>query len=395
MGAGILDEAAVEAILARLVRAPSTQTERFEADPAIQSYLRETVAEVAAGLGLEVAFDAMGNLVVRVGRPGGRRALVFGYAMTHPANRMRDPFEPQVSVGNDGRRWLRGRGAAEQKAAVTAALLAAGRLRDSALEGELVVCISTAGETGRHDAARAFMQQLGGRGFDWAVVALGTGNRIGLGNKGRIDVLVTVRGRAAHSSTPWAGVNAITGAVAAIRRLEDVPLSGSHPELGAPTLTVTSIHSAPAATHTVQDEVRLTLDRRLLPGDDPGAALEDIRTALAGSGPAEISVEAGPHMFPSALAGDAPLVRLLQAAAGPAGLQTSWSHGAIDAGYFNHEGIPAVMFGPGEPDMFHTDDERVALADITFAADVLVNAAEAHLAPAGRSPRSAGPSRGD
>ncbi|MEP7104481.1 MAG: M20/M25/M40 family metallo-hydrolase, partial [Chloroflexota bacterium] len=296
-----------------------------------------------------------------------------------PANRMRDPFEPRVSVGEDGRHWIRGRGAAEQEAAVTAALLAAGRLRDSHLEGELVVCVSTAGETGRHDAARTFMKEFGAPRFDWAVVALGTGNRIGLGNKGRIDVLVKVLGRAAHSSTPWAGVNAISGAVAAIDRLAGVPLPGSHPELGTPTLTVTSIHSAPAATHTVQDEVRMTLDRRLLPGDDPEAALHDIRVALEGIEPSEVSVEPGPYMFPSAIDADAPLVRLLQSAAGEAGLQTSWSHGAIDAGYFNHEGIPAVMFGPGEPDLFHTDEERVALEDVTLAAELLVRAAETDL----------------
>ena len=37
------------------------------------------------------------------------------------------------------------------------------------------------------------------------------------------------------------------------------------------------------------------------------------------------------------------------------------------------------MFGPGEPDMFHTDDERVALADVTFAAELLVRAAETDL----------------
>ena len=90
----------------------------------------------------------------------------------------------------------------------------------------MLLCVSTAGETGRHDAARAFLGAYGTPAFDWAIVALGTANTIGLGNKGRIDVLVRVAGRAAHSSTPWAGVNAITGAVEAIRRLEGVRLAG-------------------------------------------------------------------------------------------------------------------------------------------------------------------------
>jgi acetylornithine deacetylase len=382
-GSHVFDESMVESLLARLVRSPSTQTGRFEADPGIQSYLRETVADAATELGLEPAFDPMGNLVVRAGR-GGRRVLIFAYAMTHPANRMRDPFSPTVQVGPDGRPWMRGRGVAEQKAAVAAALMAAAalRAREQELEGELVLCVSTAGETGRHDAARSFLSAFGEPPIDWAVVALGTGNQIGLGNKGRLDVLLTVRGRASHSSTPWAGLDAIVGARRALDRLDGVRLSGSHPQLGSPTLTATSIRSSPDATHTVQDEVRITLDRRLLPGDDPERALAELRAAVEGLGDWGIDLEAGPFMYPSQVAAEAPVVQLLEEAAAELGAQPPghvWSHGAIDAGYFNHEGIPAVMLGPGAPEMFHTDDESVALADVAFAARLYAAAAGKYL----------------
>ena len=44
------------------------------------------------------------------------------------------------------------------------------------------------------------------------MIVIGTTGRIALANKGRVDVIVTVRGKAAHSSTPSAGVNAIEGA---------------------------------------------------------------------------------------------------------------------------------------------------------------------------------------
>jgi acetylornithine deacetylase len=387
-GPDAFDQSEVESLLARLVRCPSTQTERFEADPGIQSYLRETVAGAAIDLGLEPHFDSMGNLVVRVGQ-GRRRALIFAYAMTHPANRMREPFSPTVRLGPDGRRWMRGRGVAEQKAAVAAALLAAAALRrrESELDGELVLCVSTAGETGRHDAARAFLSAFGEPRFDWAVVALGTGNQIGLGNKGRLDVLLTVRGRASHSSTPWAGLDAIVGARRALDRLEAVRLRGSHPQLGSPTLTATSFRSSPDATHTVQDEVRITLDRRLLPGDDPERALADLRAAVEGLGDWTVELEAGPFMYPSAVAAEAPVVRLLEDAAAELGTLPPghlWSHGAIDAGYFNQQAIPAVMLGPGDPEMFHTDDESVALADVAFAARLYAAAAGKHLTATSR-----------
>jgi acetylornithine deacetylase len=374
-------------VLGRLVASPSPQTGLFEADPAVQTYLRETVAGLARELGLRPEFDSMGNLLARIGH-GRPRVVLFGYAMTHPGNRMRDPFEPIETVGADGSMRLRGRGAAEQKAATAALLLAASRLRqqEKELGGELVICVSSAGETGRHDAARTFLDTAG-REFEWAIVALGTDNRIGLGNKGRLDVNVTVRGRSSHSSTPWAGVDAIAGARRLLDRLDRVELRGSHPELGSPTLTVTSFRSYPEATHTVQDEVHMTLDRRLLPGDDPEVALRDLRTAAAELAGWSIELEPGPFMYPSSLAPDAPLPRLLQDAATELGrgrLEHMWSHGAIDAGFFNREGIPAVMFGPGAPEMFHTDEESVAIEDVITAAGIYESVVRKQLT-AGRS----------
>jgi acetylornithine deacetylase/succinyl-diaminopimelate desuccinylase-like protein len=87
-------------------------------------------------------------------------------------------------------------------------------------------------------------------------------------------------------------------------------------------------------------------------------------------------------MYPSAVAAEAPLVRLLEEAAAELGAPPPghvWSHGAIDAGFFNQQGIPAVMLGPGAPEMFHTDDESVALADVAFAARLYAAAAGRYL----------------
>src|SRR5437773_7850860 len=113
----------------------------------------------------------MGNLFARLGSRTGPRVLVFGYAMTHPANRMRDAFIPSTGPGPDGRASLRGRGVAEQKGSVAAMLMAGAALREreAELAGEVVLCVSTAGETGRHDAARAFLAAAGAPRFEWAM----------------------------------------------------------------------------------------------------------------------------------------------------------------------------------------------------------------------------------
>ena len=379
-----IDTARLTGIVQRLVRATSSQTERFEADPDLQRFISETVRGETAALGLRSQTGPMGNLVVRLGpRDAERRVIVFAYAMTHPASRMKNPLDGSL-VETESGPAIRGRGAAEQKGTLGAVLEAAAQVKrhEDELAGELIVCVSSAGETGRHDAARAFMQALGEPRADFAVVAIATDRAICLANKGRIDVLITVRGKATHSATPSAGVNAIEGAREVLSRLAAVTLPGEHPHLGKPTLTVTSIKSFPDATHTVQDEVRMVVDRRLLPGQDAAAAFADIERAVGAVPPCEVAVELGPVSLPAEVPVDSPVVRLLEDGLRAAGAtpRHSYSQGCVDAGFFIERGIPAVMFGAGDPKLWHTDEEVVPVADLVVCARALAHATLRHLA---------------
>ena len=162
----------------------------------------------------------------------------------------------------------------------------------------MYLAVSLAGETGRHDAAK-FILENNRITAKAGVVGLGTANRICLGNKGRIDVEITVRGKSAHSSMPWDGINAVDGARKVLERLDRLALGNEHAGLGKATLTVTQIKSAPDISHTVPDTCRITLDRRLLPGDDPDAALQGIRDAVADLSPWSVEVTRGAFMYPS------------------------------------------------------------------------------------------------
>jgi acetylornithine deacetylase/succinyl-diaminopimelate desuccinylase-like protein len=379
-----IDAVRLTGIVQRLVRAPSYQTERFEADPHVQRFIGETVRREVEALGLSSSTDSMGNLVVRLGsRDAERRAIVFAYAMTHPASRMKNPLDGSL-VETPGGPAIRGRGAAEQKGTLGAVLEAAGQAkrREGEVAGELIVCVSSAGETGRHDAARAFMAALGEPHADFAVVAIATDRAICLANKGRIDIAITVRGKATHSATPSAGVNAIEGAREILNRLAAVTLPGEHLHLGRPTLTVTSIKSFPDATHTVQDEVRIVVDRRLLPGQEPAAAFADIERAVGNVPPCEVTVELGPVNLPAEVPANSPVVRLLEDGLRVAGSMPRHSHsqGAVDAGFFIARGVPAVMFGAGDPKLWHTNEEVVSVADLIVCARALAHAVLRHLA---------------
>ena len=301
----------------RLVAAPSPQTALFEREPDVQAFLSVTVVALLEEIGLPHRRDGMGSVIVEMGPTGGPSLMLMAYAMTHPANRMADAFGATLV---DGGTRLRGRGVAEQKGALAAALAAVAAVKNTALGGRLVLAVTSAGETGRHDAAASVLEALG---FvpDMNVIVVGTSGRLALANKGRIDVEATVRGRAAHSSTPAAGIDAIEGARRVLDRVLALDVGGrAHPGLGEATLAATSIRSWPEATHTIQDEVRMVFDRRLLPGDDPEAAFTAIAAAADIGAPWEVDCRRGPHMFPAEIAADGPLARAVAAGCAARGL---------------------------------------------------------------------------
>jgi len=354
------------------VRRPSPQTERFEREPQVQSFISEEIIPLLQKLALPCRRDAMGNVLVELGPERADRSLMLvAYAMTHPASRMRNPFSGEL-IEDAGGPHIRGRGVSEQKGSLAAALAALKTAADGpALKGRLVFVVSTAGETGRHDAAQSICEALG-YCPKLAVVVIGTGGRIALGNKGRIDVFVTVRGKAAHSSTPWMGVDAIAGARTVLDCVLAIDVGANkHPALGQATLTATAVRSWPEATHTVQDEVQLTFDRRLLPGDDPQAAYAAIATAANIGAPWSVECKLGPFMYPAEIAPDGILVHAASSGCRRMGLDppaTFFSHGALDAGFFCNKGAEAAMWGPGAIEQWHSDDERIAVADLITGA---------------------------
>lgn len=365
-----IDIDALIATTRAFIQAPSQQTALFEREPEVQAFLAGPVVRALEAAGLPWRADGMGNLLVELGAADtGRSLMLMAYAMTHPANRMQNAFAGELI--EDGAR-LRGRGVSEQKGALAAAIAAVAAASRGPLAGRLVLAVSAAGETGRHDAARSILEALG-RTPERTIIAVGTGGRLALANKGRIDVDVIVRGRSSHSSTPWAGVNAITGAQKALERVLAIDVGGrEHPGLGRATLTATAIRSWPEATHTVQDEVRITFDRRLLPGDDRDAAFAAIAAAADIGAPWTVETVLGPAMLPAEIDPEGALARAVRAGcaargiAAPAGF---YSNGALDAGLLHAAGKEAAMWGPGEMDLWHTDNESIAVADLVAGAE--------------------------
>ena len=232
--------------------------------------------------------------------------------------------------------------------------------------------MTLAGETGRHDAAK-FVLQNDAISARAAIVGLGTSNRICLGNKGRVDVEIIVRGKSAHSSMPEQGVNAVDGFRRVMERLDRLPPGPAHPHLGGATLAVTQIRSGPEISHTIPDVCRAVLDRRLLPGEDPEAVFRGIQDALKELIGWSIEARRGAFMYPSEVTKDCAVAVATADASreltkGEAEL--FYGPAALDAGFLNRNGVESIMFGPGDLRFAHTDEEAVSLQEVRDAAKI-------------------------
>ena len=375
-------------LLIELVKVPSPQTELLEDEPLLKTFIVTAVEPRLRTMGFaDIWYDGMGNLIATYGAGSSGKSIMFiGNAMNQPAATMPNPYSGDVV---DGAKYglpgecVMGKGASEQKANLAAMLHAMEVVLASKVPigGRLIFTCCLSGETGKHDAIKSVVEGAGVRA-DMAVLG-GTGLTVTLGNRGRIDVFVTVKGSPCHSSRPSDGINAVTGAIETIQLLlAKVKLDKSHPQLGRPTLTVNHIRSFPDSTHTVQERCEFTLDRRLIPGEPPDEAfaeieriakeVEQIKDPVSDKAYG-VDVRLGPFMYPSLVTTESSVVQaILRASEVMLGrrVETYYSPSAFDQGYLNHVGIVTANFGAGEHQYAHTDYDMASVERTTDTARV-------------------------
>jgi succinyl-diaminopimelate desuccinylase len=364
----------VKRLLVKLVQQPSPQTSMLESEPQVLALIRDVIKPELEQASLRPVIDAVGNLILHIkGRTRTDRLILVGYAMNAAPSTMPNPYSGEIVDGapyklNGECVW--GRGACEQKGSLAIRFLGAGKIE---LPSDLYLIVSTAGETGRHDSL-AYVLDHDRVEADWCIID--GPPQIQLCNKGRIDILVIVRGKQSHSSRPWEGVNAIDGAMKVLDKLKPLmphPEAKTHGSLGKVSLATNAIESFPKATHTIQSECRIMFDRRLLPGDDPKRAVQQMIEAIGKIEPYEIEVQPKDFMYPSEVGKDAEVVRALEH-----GVRTvlnyepqyTFSTAANDTGLFNYRGIQAINYGSRDIRFQHTDHDLVSLNDVFNAAKV-------------------------
>lgn len=290
------------------------------------------------------------------------------------------PLEPTITGGK-----LYGLGASDCKGGVASIVYGAHLAHRLGITGDCVITVqgATLEEDAEGFAMRHLMEVDGFPRPDAVLLAEATDLTLRRGHRGRCEIKVRVRGKAAHASTPELGENAILKARPVLDALEAMnPNLPTDPVLGQGTQVVTMAET-PHTPNSVPAWCELTIDRRLTPGETPDSVVGSIRQAMAGLD-AEVYLPtqrvvswtgqdlSGPAFFPGwLLEADAPLLE-----AGKMTYAALWERvPRVDVWKFSTNGtysggvaaIPTLGFGPMEEQYVHTPEDQVDLAKLLKA----------------------------
>ena len=284
-----------------------------------------------------------------------------------------DPWAGEID--DDGH--LVGRGAADMKGPIGAALAAASALRRAGtpLTGSLVFHLAADEELAGVHGTKVLWE----RGLltqDAAIVGEPSELQVGLAERGGAWFTATAFGKAAHGSQPHRGVNAITSMARFLLRLSEVLPDIEHPLVGRPTVNAALIAGG-SAPNVVPDRCEVDIDRRTVPGEtDPDAVRAPFLT-LVGSLRAEhpeVEIEVRLREWTDA-AEASPDTGIARIAVDAVGAVTGSRPemvgftGITDARfYINQANVPTVICGPGSLSVAHTADEWVPVDELVAGA---------------------------
>ncbi len=364
--------------LADLVRINSVNPEwGGPGEAAVADYVKSFLRRADIEFEVQDVLPGRPNVIARLRGEDSSRALVLEAHMdtVSVADMTIAPFEPRIE---NGRMW--GRGSCDTKAGLAAMLQSMATLKAGGVKPAVdIILAAVVDEEHTYKGVTAFVESLTGKPLpEAAVVAEPTELRVVRANKGAVRWRIITHGRAAHSSKPHLGANAISAMATVIQAIEnDAPNLNikPHPLVGPPTCSIGVIEGG-RQVNFVPEHCAITLDRRLIPGETASVVLsyydELLNPARKRHPDIKIETEA-PYLTDEAMEtpADSMVVQAvsgvltrMKLAAEPLGVPFG-----CDATKLSRAGIPSVIFGPGSIDQAHTADEFVDLNQVELAFD--------------------------
>ncbi len=201
---------------------------------------------------------------------------------------------------------------------------------------------------------------------DVAILGEPSGGMIEAGCQGTLRVVVTASGTRAHSARSWLGDNAIHKLGLVLDRLRSyeprsVDIDGCTYREGLSAVRI----DGGVAGNVIPDAASVTVNFRFAPDRSVEQADQHVRDVLGGLDVHIEQTDAAAGALPGLTKPAA--AALVEAAGGQVRAKFGWT----DVARFAALGVPAVNFGPGDPNLAHRIDERIEVAQITAATDML------------------------
>jgi len=336
------------------------------------------------------------------GSPGGSSEVTLWEVHQDTVGVAGMTIDPYCGEESEGRIW--GRGACDIKGGMAAMLTALSRAQadperqrstvllaltvneESGFTGADALCRFWSDDPGRQVSAAEVhgplsLAELQNLRPGQAVIAEPTGLDVVVAHKGASRWHCHTRGQAAHSSQPELGRNAIYAMADVLLAIEayhqeELARGDSHSLCGRRAICASTIQGG-SGVNIVPEHAVIAIDRRLLPGESPRQAYEDLIAYVSNrverSG---ITIE---H--------EQPWIECLGLDDSDnrewAGQIAAVAHAmdlpceligvpyGTDASVIAAAGIPSVVFGPGSIDQAHTKDEWLEIDQLAKATEIL------------------------
>ena len=373
----------------------------------VSRYLADHYRRIGAEVELLALQPGRENAVGVVRGTGGGRSLIFnGHIDVVPPGDLdawsNDPFSGHVA---EGRVW--GRGAADMKGGVIAQTFAARVLHelDIELQGDLILEAVVGEERGEHKIGTTALLEHGYRA-DGAIVAEPTNVVSPLGvlpvSSGIVGFKLTVPGKSTHAGMRGAsfraggggaeiGVSAIDKGFyifAAIRQLEDEwGITKRHPLFPAGFFSMLPGYMTAGAGQSttaaaLADHMDILYAVWFPPGEEAQDIRDEIDSHIARAAAVDSWLREHPPVVdwnwewpPGEITAEHPLCLTMLEAHRQAHAETPMAEGGklggapyvADNAWLVRGGVPALLYGPGEPAQAHAANESVAIDEVLAA----------------------------
>jgi acetylornithine deacetylase/succinyl-diaminopimelate desuccinylase family protein len=334
----------------------------------VASYVRQFFEQRGIEVSEQEVFPGRPNVIARLpGQNPNRRIVLEAHTDTVSVQGMViPPFDPVIQNGR-----MYGRGSCDTKAGLATMMHALASLKEGGVTPPCEVILAAVVD--EEYSYRGVVRLCEGLKADAAIVAEPTELRAVIATKGVLRCRIVVEGKAAHSSKPHLGVNAISHmakVIAVIEAHSETLLVNQHPLTGPGTCNIGVIQGG-VQVNFVPDRCAIEIDRRLLPGETAVSAVDAYRQLLTSIPDIRAYVEEPLLLVDEGL--DTPSDSTVMQVAGqvlrelaldptPAGVPFG-----CDASKLSRAGIPSIVFGPGSIDRAHTVDEYVELDQVEQA----------------------------